>query len=413
MIETDGSRNVAVLYFNQMDVRLQKKYNRRERNGKRMLYGMLEFKDPERDASRKIIHIDMDAFFASVEIRENPSLQGKPVIIGRHPKETGGKGVVATASYEARKYGVHSAMSSMEAYERCPQGIFISGRYDLYREISAGIREVFLAYTDLVEPLSLDEAYLDVTENKAGMKSATLLARKIQREIWEKTRLTCSAGVSYNKFLAKIASDYQKPAGLTTITPGEAENFLKALPIEKFYGVGSKTVGKMHDMNIFIGQDLLNKSETELIDTFGRTGYSLYYKVRGIDLSPVQPNRDRKSIGKENTYNTLLRTDEEVSIQLRELAEKTSHSLERHKKHGKTIVLKVRYDNFETITRRKTLLRYIHEPTDLFNDAVNLWEEIGFNERGIRLLGITMTNLEPLHYIPIELPLWKENDRSH
>lgn len=374
-----------------------------------MFYGMLEFKDPERNTSRKIIHVDMDAFFASVEIRENPALRGKPVIIGRHPKDTGGKGVVATASYEARQYGVHSAMSSMEAYERCPEGIFIAGRYELYREVSNQIREVFLKYTDIIEPLSLDEAYLDVTENKVEMKSATLLARKIQREIWLTTKLTCSAGISYNKFLAKIASDFRKPAGLTTITPGEAECFLKSLPIEKFYGVGRKTVEKMHEMGIYCGADLLEKSETELIDTFGKTGYSLYYKVRGIDLSPVKPNRDRKSIGKENTFDQILVTEEEIASQLRTLAEKTAASLEKRKKHGKTVVLKVRYANFETITRRKTLLKYIHQPVELFNEAINLWEEIGIYDRGIRLLGITLTNLEPLDYIPIELPLWKND----
>lgn len=400
-----------------MDVRWNTPYNRGEefyerttkwRGGKLLLYGMLEFKDPDKETNRKIIHIDMDAFFASVEMRENPSLRGKPVIIGRHPKETGGKGVVATASYEARKYGVHSAMSSMEAYERCPQGIFISGRYDLYREVSETIREIFLRYTDIIEPLSLDEAYLDVTENKLGVKSATLLAKQIQQDIWKETQLTCSAGVSYNKFLAKIASDFQKPAGITTIAPEDAEDFLKALPIEKFYGVGQKTVEKMHEKKIFNGQDLLEKDETELIDTFGKTGYSLYLKVRGIDLSPVKSKRVRKSIGKESTYDTFLETDEEVLMHLRQLATNVTRSLERHKRHGKTIVLKVRYDDFETITRRKTLNRYIHQPVDLFNEAVNLWEEIGFQDKTVRLLGITLTTLEPLHYRSIELPLWEQ-----
>ena len=372
-----------------------------------MKYGMLEFKDPERNTSRKIIHIDMDAFFAAVEVRENPSLRGKPVIIGRHPKETGGRGVVSTASYEARKFGVHSAMSSMEAYERCPQGIFISGNYELYREVSQQIREIFQEYTDLVEPLSLDEAYLDVTNNKKNIKSATILAQQIQREVYERTQLTCSAGVSYNKFLAKIASDIKKPAGITTIEPEKSDEFLKQLPIEKFYGVGAKTVEKMHENQIFTGQDLYDKDETDLIDTFGKTGYSLYLKVRGIDLSPVKSMRTRKSIGKESTYNQTLSSDDEITMQLRVLSKKVSQSLDRHKRHGQTIVLKVRYDNFETITRRKTLGRYIHQSIDLYNESINLWEEIGFNDKEIRLLGITLTSLEPLHYRSIELPLWE------
>ncbi len=372
-----------------------------------MKYGMLEFKNPEKRIDRKIIHIDMDAFYASVEIRENPSLRGKPVVIAQHPKETGGKGVVTTASYEARKYGIHSAMSSMEAYERCPQAIFISGRHELYREVSEEIRDIFGLYTDLIEPLSLDEAYLDVTHNKKGMKSATLLAREIQQNIWEKTRLTCSAGVSYNKFLAKVASDYKKPSGITTIPPEEADAFLRQLPIEQFYGVGKKTVEKMYELGIYTGEDLLNRDETELIKTFGKTGYSLYLKVRGIDLSPVEAHRHRKSIGKENTFNPLLMQEEEVRIQLRILSNKVSHSLKKHRRHGKTFVLKVRYDDFQTITRRKTATDYLYQPADLYNEAVNLWEEIGFQDKGIRLLGITLTNLNPLEFTPILLPLWE------
>lgn len=371
-----------------------------------MIYGMLEFKNPEKNISRKIIHIDMDAFFASVEIRENPTLKGKPVVIGRHPKETGGRGVVATASYEARTFGIHSAMSSMEAYERCPHAVFVPGNFDLYRSVSEKVREIFAEYTDIIEPLSLDEAYLDVTVNKKGMESATLIAREIQKEIWEQTHLTCSAGVSYNKFLAKIASDYKKPSGITTIPPNEAEVFLQHLPIEKFYGVGQKTVEKMHDLQIFNGNDLLARNENELIQTFGKTGYSLYLKVRGIDLSPVRPNRNRKSIGKENTYDALLATEEEVIAQLRILSQKVSISLEKKRSHGKTIVLKVRYEDFETITKRKTIPHYIHESVDIFNEAMNIWEEIEMGNKGIRLLGITLTNLNPMHFTPLPLPLW-------
>lgn len=209
-----------------------------------MNIGVLRFDEPKRDTTRKIIHIDMDAFFASVEERENPDLKGKPVIIARHPKETGGKGVVATANYEARKFGVHSAMSAQKAFELCPHGNFISGHYDLYREISAEVRAIFERYTDIIEPLSLDEAYLDVTENKLNLASATKIAKLIQRDIWLEVHLTSSAGVSYNKFIAKLASDYYKPAGITVIPPEKALDFLQELPIEKFYGVGKRPLKK-------------------------------------------------------------------------------------------------------------------------------------------------------------------------
>ena len=258
------------------------------------------------DTSRKIIHIDMDAFFASVEERDNPDLKGKPVIIGSDPRKTGGRGVVSTCNYEARKFGVHSAMSSKDAYERCPQAIFISGNYQKYREIGMQIREIFRRYTDLVEPMSIDEAYLDVTENKLGIKSAIKIAKMIQYDIWQEVHLTCSAGVSYNKFLAKLASDYDKPKGLILVLPEDAQDFLKKLSIEKFHGVGKKSVEKLHQMSVFTGADLLEIPEMTLIDHFGRFGYDLYRKARGISNSPVRPNRIRKSIGSERTYSKTL-----------------------------------------------------------------------------------------------------------
>ena len=209
------------------------------------------------DTSRKIIHIDMDAFFAAVEIRDNPNLRGKPVIIGNDPRKTGGRGVVSTCSYEARAFGIHSAMSSKEAYERCPQAVFISGNYDKYLAVGQQIRSIFRRYTDIIEPMSIDEAYLDVTENKLGVKSAVKIARLIQNDIWQELHLTASAGVSYNKFLAKMASDYQKPRGLTVILPDEAEDFLKEMDIAKFHGVGKKTVEKLHQMGVFTGETYL------------------------------------------------------------------------------------------------------------------------------------------------------------
>lgn len=359
------------------------------------------------DISRKIIHIDMDAFFASVEERDDPELAKHPLVIARHPSDTGGKGVVTTANYKARQYGIHSAMSAQKAFELCPKAIFKPGDYEKYRTISQQVREIFHKHTDIIEPVSIDEAYLDVTENKEGHLSAIKVARLIQKEVWQELQLTCSAGVSYNKFLAKLASDYQKPRGITVITPDEAVDFLKAMPIEKFHGIGKKTVPKMHEFGIYSGAELYEKSEMFLIQEFGKMGYSLYRKVRGIHDSPVSVTRERKSVGKENTYGTPLQTEEEVLTQLRQLADKVNLSLRRVQKHGKTIVLKVRYSDYSTVTKRRTLTRYVTKE-ELFSEASLIWEEVGGLEKGIRLLGITVTNLDPLTYETLPLPLWEK-----
>lgn len=370
---------------------------------------MSELRFPlKKDISRKIIHIDMDAFFASVEERDHPELVGHPLVIARHPSDTGGRGVVTTANYEARKYGIHSAMSAQKAFELCPHAIFKAGNHQKYTEISQQIREIFRRYTDIIEPVSIDEAYLDVTENKIGSKSAIKIAKLIQRDIWLELQLTCSAGVSYNKFLAKLASDFQKPKGMTVILPDEAEGFLKALPIEKFHGIGKKTVPKMNELGIYTGEDLYNIDEMTLIRHFGKMGYSLFRKVRGIHDSPVSITRDRKSVGKEHTYGTPLVTENEVITQLRTLADKVEQSLRRVQRHGKTIVLKVRYTDYTTVTKRKTLPHYIVEKEDLFYQASLIWEEVGGLEHGIRLLGITLTTLDPLTYENITLPLWEK-----
>lgn len=359
----------------------------------------------KKDTSRKIIHIDMDAFYASVEERDHPELRGKPLVIARHPRDTGGKGVVTTANYEARKFGIHSAMSAQKAYELCPEANFVQGNLSYYAEVSRKIHQIFHRYTDLIEPLSLDEAYLDVTENKIQSKSAIKIARLIQYDIWQELQLTCSAGVSYNKFIAKIASDYQKPRGLTVILPEEAESFLRSLPIEDFQGVGKKTLPRMHELGIFTGEDLYQWREMALIQEFGKMGYSLYRKVRGIHDGPVNPNRERKSIGRENTFGKPLITEEQVISQLRELAEDLSRSLKKHQKHGKTIVLKIRNTEYETITRRRTLADYISQGDAIFFQASLIWEDLGDLSQGIRLLGITVTNLNPLTYENIVLPL--------
>ncbi|KAF1291791.1 DNA polymerase IV [Candidatus Enterococcus leclercqii] len=364
------------------------------------------------DTSRKIIHIDMDAFFASVEERDNPELAKHPLVIARHPSDTGGRGVVTTANYLARQYGIHSAMSAQKAYELCPQAVFIPGNHEKYREISRQVRAVFHRYTDIIEPVSIDEAYLDVTVNKMQIQSAVKIARMIQRDIWNEVHLTCSAGVSYNKFLAKLASDYQKPRGLTLVAPDEAEEFLRVLPVEKFHGIGKKTVPKMHELGIFTGTDLYEVSEMELIRLFGKMGYSLFRKVRGIHDSPVNVTRDRKSVGKEHTYGNPLSTENEVLGQLRQLAEQVALALKKESKHGQTIVLKVRYADYTTITKRHTLNRYISDKEAIFSEASLIFEEILGVENGIRLLGITVTNLDPITYENILLPLWQNDATS-
>ncbi|MFB4158484.1 DNA polymerase IV [Geomicrobium sp. JSM 1781026] len=363
----------------------------------------IQFPEPYRDISRKIIHIDMDAFFSSVEERDDPRLKGKPVIIAKHPHQTGGKGIVSTANYEARKFGVHSAMSAFEAYERCPHGVFVSGNYEAYREASAQIRNIMLRYTDLVEPMSIDEAYLDVTNNKKNIPSATVVARMIQRDIWKETKLTSSAGVSYNKFIAKIASDQQKPAGLTVIIPDEAEGFLRQLHVEEFPGVGPKTAQRMHELGIYTGDDLYQLEQMELIRLFGKAGMSYYKKIRGIDNKPIRIERERKSVGKEHTYFKNLYSETEVLTQLQRLADEVMNALVRHGKKGKTVVLKVRYHSFETITRRVSGNRHVQASDDIYEYAEELWAELGDAEKGIRLLGITVSNLEEAEHVQIPL----------
>ena len=345
------------------------------------------------DQSRKIIHIDMDAFFAAVEERDNPELRGKPVVIARDPRITGGRGVVSTANYVARRFGIHSAMSAKEAYQLCPQAVFIQGDYRKYREIGLQVREIFRRYTDLIEPMSIDEAYLDVTVNKVGSSSAVKVARLIQEDIWRELRLTCSAGVSYNKFLAKVASDYQQPRGLTVIKPGEALEFLAPLAIEKFHGVGKKSAERLRQMGVETGADLLEISETELIDRFGRFGYELYRRARGIHNGPVKPNRVRKSYGKERTYSHFLRQAADVRQELQSLAHSLALNLEREDIQGRTVVLKIRWEDFETQTKRVSLDRPIYKEEDLLAAALELYESTAQKDLAIRLLGITLTNL--------------------
>ncbi|MFC3931896.1 DNA polymerase IV [Streptococcus dentapri] len=346
------------------------------------------------DTSRKIIHIDMDAFFAAVEERDNPNLIGQPVIIGADPRKTGGRGVVSTCNYKAREFGVHSAMNSKEALERCPAAIFISGNYQKYRTIGNQIREIFKRYTDLVEPMSIDEAYLDVTENKQEIKSAVKIAKMIQYDIWHELQLTCSAGVSYNKFLAKLASDFDKPNGFTLILPEQVEAFLSELPIEKFHGVGKRSVKRLHELGVYTGADLLEVPEMKLIDIFGRFGYDLYRKARGISNSPVKPNRERKSIGSERTYGKLLAAGADIKAEISKNVRRVADSLQRHQKKGKIIVLKVRYSDFSTLTKRHSLEVATQNAELIEKEAYAIYDGLDENASGIRLLGVTVSGLE-------------------
>jgi DNA polymerase IV len=338
---------------------------------------------------RKIIHIDMDAFFASVEQRDNPDLRGKPVAVGGSSK----RGVVAAASYEARAFGVRSAMPSVTAQRRCPDLIFVKPRFDVYRTASQQIREIFEQYTDLVEPLSLDEAYLDVTVDKKGIGSAVKIAKLIRAEIKAVTGLTASAGVSYNKFIAKLASDQNKPDGLCVILPEQGADFVAKLPVRRFHGVGPRTAEKMERLGISTGADLSAHSEAWLIQNFGSFGPYLYGAARGIDDRRVNPSRERKSLGAELTYFEDKRSDEELHTALDEIAEILWGRLERTETRGRTIVLKARYSDFRTITRSRSPGYIIADKAEIMALGHQLLDALLPTELGIRLLGLTITGI--------------------
>ncbi|MCG9971089.1 DNA polymerase IV [Christiangramia crocea] len=337
---------------------------------------------------RKIIHIDMDAFYASVEQLDNPELRGKAVAVGGSSQ----RGVVSAASYEARKYGVRSAMSSVIAKRNCPDLIFVKPRFERYREISQKIREIFFEYTELVEPLSLDEAYLDVTENKKGNPSATLIAKEIRNKIKEKTGLNASAGISINKFIAKVASDVNKPNGQKTVPPEEVLQFLEDLDIRKFYGVGKVTAEKMYSLGIFSGKDLKEKSEEYLTEHFGKSGSHFYNVVRGIHLSEVKPHRIRKSLGAERTFNENISSEIFMLERLENIAEEIERRLKKSKVAGKTVTLKIKYSDFTLQTRSKTISYYIASKELIMEIAkALLYQEKMKNS--VRLLGISLSNL--------------------
>ena len=343
---------------------------------------------PEINSNRKIIHIDMDAFYASVEQMDNPELRGKPIAVGGAEN----RGVVAAASYEARKFGVRSAISGVLAKKNCPELIFVKPRFERYKEISNKIHAIFHEYTDLVEPLSLDEAYLDVTNNKKGNPSATLLAQEIRLRILNEVGLTASAGISINKFLAKIASDYNKPNGQKTVNPDEVLSFLEVLPIRKFYGVGKVTTEKMYQLGIFTGLELKNKSLEFLEKNFGKSGAFYYHVVRGIHNSEVKPNRITKSVAAEHTFDTNLSSEIFMLEQLEKIAGSLERRLKKHNIAGKTVTLKIKYSDFTQQTRSKTVPYFIADKGLIFENV----KELLYQERmkdSVRLLGISLSNL--------------------
>lgn len=339
---------------------------------------------------RKIIHIDMDAFYASVEQRDNPGYRGKPIVVGGSPEGRGG--VVATASYEARKFGIRSAMPSKRALQLCPHVIFVRPRFPAYKEVSQQVRAIFHRYTDIIEPLSLDEAYLDVTQNKLNMTSAIAIAQEIRQAIKEELQLTASAGVSVNKFVAKIASDMNKPDGLTFIDPANIETFMEQLPVEKFFGVGKVTAEKMNRMQLFTGADLKKLSEDELSRYFGKTGRFFYRIVRGIDDREVQPHRETKSLGAEDTFSYDLVQVEEMNAELDKIAQTVYSRLQRYQLKGRTITLKVKYADFRQITRNQSFPYPVGDLDTIAGTAKQLLLKTGLEDAKIRLLGITLSN---------------------
>lgn len=356
----------------------------------------------------------MDAFYASVEQRDNPEIRGKPVIVGGDPRS---RGVVAACSYEARKYGIHSAMACATAYRLCPQAHFIRPRFDVYKAISNQIRDIFFHYTDLVEPLSLDEAFLDTTQNKQKILSATRIAQQIRKQIFHKTEgLTASAGVSFNKFLAKVASDYNKPNGITVITPEHASGFIDQLPIRKFFGVGRVTEERMLKLGIKTGQDLKKFSHETLVHLFGKAGTYYYHIAHGRDDRPVQPDRIRKSFGKETTLKHDIDNKRQMVAILDVLSRKVIEGLRRENRHGLTLTLKVKYHDFQTVTRSITFPKPVTNTAFIMDHIKNLLDKTDAGYKKVRLLGISVSNFLDTQknnerYVQLPLPFKNQHEK--
>lgn len=344
---------------------------------------------------RKIIHIDMDAFYASVEQRDFPEYRGKPIVVGGSPEGRGG--VVATASYEARKFGIRSAMSSKTALRLCPHVIFIYPRFDVYKAVSAQIHEILHRYTDQVEPLSLDEAYLDVTQDKQGIGFAMDIAGLIKQAIRKELQLTASAGVSINKFVAKIASDMEKPDGLTFIGPSKIEAFMEALPVEKFFGVGKVTAAKMKAMGLHTGADLKKMSEAELVVHFGKPGRFYYQVVRGVDTREVEPHRETKSVSVEDTYQEDLTGKAAMLPELKALTETLAARIQSFGLKGRTITIKFKFHDFTIMTRSHSLGVLVNDRQEIFKVVELILDKAPVDEKRIRLLGVGISNFEMLH----------------
>ena len=349
---------------------------------------------------RKIIHVDMDAFYASVAELDNPELKGKAIAVGGSEE----RGVVSAASYEARKFGVKSAMSSFLAKQKCPHLTFVKTDFERYKELSVKIRVIFYEYTDLVEPLSLDEAYLDVTENKKGNPSANEIAREIRARIYEETGLRASAGISINKFIAKVASDINKPNGQKTIHPEEVLQFLEALPVNKFYGVGKVTASKMYNLGIFKGKDIKKKPLEELVKSFGKSGTHYYNIVRGIHNSAVKPNRIRKSIAAERTFSENLSSEIFMIERLDKIADELEKRMKKTDTKGKTITLKIKYSDFTQQTRSKTKTNFMQTKKEFFPVV----KELLYQDKlvnSVRLLGLSFGNLNTEEIVPFWVQL--------
>jgi DNA polymerase IV len=347
--------------------------------------------DAASGAVRKIIHIDMDAFYASVEQRDNPALRGLPVVVGGSPAS---RGVVAAASYEARRYGIHSAMPSARAYRLCPDAIFVPPAFDKYRAVSRQIREIFQRYTDLVEPLSLDEAYLDVTVNRVGNPSATRIAAAIKAEIRRETHLTASAGVAPNKFLAKIASDEKKPDGLFVIRPQDVAAFVAALPLRKVPGVGEATMRSFEAMGIATCGELAQVPLAELTHRFGKRGLWFHRLAQGIDERPVEPNRERKSVSIEDTFAEDHAEPDWLLARLKELCAGLQERLRASAVKGRTVTLKLRTADFQIHTRSRTLEQFTDDAATLYREAAGLYHASGLTGRKLRLLGVGVHQLD-------------------
>lgn len=361
---------------------------------------------PQNNIHRRIIHLDMDAFYASVEMRDHPELANKAVVVAHDPRKHGGHGVITTANYLARQYGVGSAMPAIEAVRKVPKDllVFIDPNFEKYRTTSAQVHEIMHRVTDIIEPISLDEAYLDVTKNKLGNYSAIQLASYLQQQVYQTTHLTSSFGVSYNKFLAKIGSDYAKPFGRTVILPGDAMEFLAQLDIGTFPGIGKKTKPVMQAMGINTGKDLQEKSVEWLIDHFQRQGYVIAMHSRGIDLSPVVASRQRKSIGKERTFEPSLHDEQAALSFLRQISRQLADSLAKRHLTAGCVVLKIRDRNFQTITRRSLLKGPTQEAEAIFAEGRELLMHVPeFLAAGTRLLGLSVTNLQAINYEEIDL----------